>query len=158
MPIHRFATRTGTRPSTTQRSPGTKSCRRYCAQASTHGIARFAPIAVAGPLLAAELDGLGRALETPARPLVAIVGGAKVSTKLSVLETLAESDEFRAAKVLQLGAGAEAVPDFIPPYERPSLTLFSHHVSRLAEALGLGRCWKQGRARSLHRSAEATSS
>lgn len=58
------------------------------AQASTHGIARYAPAACAGPLLAAELEALGKALERPARPLVAIVGGSKVSTKLTVLETL----------------------------------------------------------------------
>jgi phosphoglycerate kinase len=58
------------------------------AQASTHGVARFAPIACAGPLLAGELEALGRALEHPARPLVAIVGGSKVSTKLTVLEQL----------------------------------------------------------------------
>ena len=60
------------------------------AQASTHGVARFAPQAVAGPLLAAELDALGKALESPARPLLAIVGGAKVSTKLTVLESLSD--------------------------------------------------------------------
>ena len=59
------------------------------AQASTQGVARFAPIACAGPLLAAELDALGKALDNPARPMVAIVGGAKVSTKLTVLESLA---------------------------------------------------------------------
>jgi len=59
------------------------------AEATTHGIARYAPIACAGPLLAAELDALGRALHAPARPLVAIVGGAKVSTKLSILQSLA---------------------------------------------------------------------
>jgi len=58
------------------------------AQASTHGVARFAPLACAGPLLAAELDALGKALHAPARPVVAIVGGAKVSTKLTVLESL----------------------------------------------------------------------
>jgi phosphoglycerate kinase len=58
------------------------------AQASTHGIAKFAPIACAGPLLAAELDALGRALGDPARPMHAIVGGSKVSTKLTVLESL----------------------------------------------------------------------
>ncbi|MDX1434209.1 MAG: phosphoglycerate kinase [Gammaproteobacteria bacterium] len=58
------------------------------AQASTHGIARFAPVACAGPLLAAELEALGRALADPARPLVAVVGGAKVSGKLEVLESL----------------------------------------------------------------------
>jgi phosphoglycerate kinase len=60
------------------------------AEATTHGAARFAPIAVAGPLMAAELDALGKALANPARPLVAIVGGSKVSTKLSVLEELAK--------------------------------------------------------------------
>lgn len=60
------------------------------AQASTHGVAKFAPVACAGPLLAAELDALGKALATPARPLVAIVGGSKVSTKLEVLESLSE--------------------------------------------------------------------
>ena len=60
------------------------------AQASTHGVARFAPIACAGPLLAAELEALGKALARPVRPLVAIVGGSKVSTKLGVLEALSE--------------------------------------------------------------------
>jgi len=58
------------------------------AQASTHGVARFAPIACAGPLLANELEALGKALDNPARPLVAIVGGSKVSTKLEVLNSL----------------------------------------------------------------------
>ncbi|WP_297184677.1 phosphoglycerate kinase [uncultured Porticoccus sp.] len=60
------------------------------AQASTHGVAMFAPLACAGPLLAGELEALEKALANPARPLVAIVGGAKVSTKLTVLETLSE--------------------------------------------------------------------
>ena len=60
------------------------------AQASTHGVAKYAPVACAGPLLAAELDALGRALKNPKRPLVAIVGGSKVSTKLVVLESLAK--------------------------------------------------------------------
>src|SRR5690606_32196735 len=60
------------------------------AQASTHGVARFAPVACAGPLLRRELDALGKALDNPARPLVAIVGGSKVSTKLTVLERLSE--------------------------------------------------------------------
>lgn len=60
------------------------------AQASTHGVARFAPIACAGPLLAGELEALGKALANPARPMVAIVGGSKVSTKLTVLETLSD--------------------------------------------------------------------
>ncbi len=58
------------------------------AEASTHGVARFAPVACAGPLLVAELEALERALANPARPLVAIVAGSKVSTKLQVLEAL----------------------------------------------------------------------
>ena len=60
------------------------------AQASTHGVAKFAPIACAGPLLSAELDALERALAQPAKPMLAIVGGSKVSTKLEVLESLSE--------------------------------------------------------------------
>lgn len=60
------------------------------AHASTHGVAKFAPVACAGPLLAAELDALGKALDNPARPLVAVVGGSKVSTKLTVLESLSK--------------------------------------------------------------------
>jgi phosphoglycerate kinase len=60
------------------------------AEATTHGIAQFAPIACAGPLLEAELEALGKALESPKRPLVAIVGGSKVSTKLSILQSLAD--------------------------------------------------------------------
>ena len=59
------------------------------AEATTHGIARYAPIACAGPLMAAELDALGKALAHPARPLVAIVAGSKVSTKLTLLKALA---------------------------------------------------------------------
>ena len=59
------------------------------AEATTHGIARFAPTACAGPLMAAELDALGRALGAPKRPLVAIVAGSKVSTKLTILKSLA---------------------------------------------------------------------
>ena len=59
------------------------------AQASTHGVAKFAPVACAGPLLASELDALDRALKNPQRPMLAIVGGAKVSSKLKVLESLA---------------------------------------------------------------------
>ncbi len=58
------------------------------AQASTHGVASAAPAACAGPLLAGELDALGKALDNPARPMAAIVGGSKVSTKLTVLESL----------------------------------------------------------------------
>jgi phosphoglycerate kinase len=60
------------------------------AEASTHGVARYAPVACAGPLLVGELEALERALKDPARPLVAIVGGSKVSTKLTVLESLLE--------------------------------------------------------------------
>lgn len=60
------------------------------AQASTHGAGKFAPVACAGPLLAAELEALAKALKEPKRPLVAIVGGSKVSTKLTVLESLSD--------------------------------------------------------------------
>ena len=60
------------------------------AQGTTYGAAQFAPIACAGPLLAAELDALGKAMDNPARPMVAIVGGSKVSTKLEVLYSLAK--------------------------------------------------------------------
>jgi phosphoglycerate kinase len=63
------------------------------AQASTHGVAKFAPKAVAGPLLAAELDALDKALKNPERPMLAIVGGAKVSSKLQVLESLAQKTD-----------------------------------------------------------------
>ncbi|HHH46020.1 MAG TPA: phosphoglycerate kinase [Thiotrichales bacterium] len=60
------------------------------AQASTHGVGLYAPVACAGPLLAAELEALGKALENPDRPMVAIVGGSKVSTKLTVLDSLSK--------------------------------------------------------------------
>ena len=60
------------------------------AQASTHGVGRFAPVSCAGPLLSAELDALGKALDNPARPMVAIVAGSKVSTKLTVLDSLSK--------------------------------------------------------------------
>ncbi len=63
------------------------------AQASTHGVAKFAPAAAAGILLMGELEALGKALHDPARPMVAIVGGSKVSTKLTVLESLSEKCE-----------------------------------------------------------------
>ena len=76
------------------------------AQASTHGVAKFAPRACAGPLLAAELDALGKALDNPKRPMVAIVGGSKVSTKLTVLKSLAE-------KVDQLIVGGGIANTFI---------------------------------------------
>jgi phosphoglycerate kinase len=76
------------------------------AEASTHAVAKFAPVACAGPLLASELDALGKALETPKRPLVAIVGGSKVSTKLTVLKSLSE-------KVDQLIVGGGIANTFI---------------------------------------------
>ena len=60
------------------------------AQASTHGVAKYAPIACSGPLLSGELEALGKALDNPKRPMVAIVGGSKVSTKLTVLESLSK--------------------------------------------------------------------
>ena len=76
------------------------------AEASTHGIAKFAPVAAAGLLLAEELKALTRALDKPARPMVAIVGGSKVSTKLTVLESLAD-------KVDQLVVGGGIANTFI---------------------------------------------
>lgn len=76
------------------------------AEATTHGIAKYAPIACAGPLLAAELDALGRALADPKRPLVAIVAGSKVSTKLTVLKNLSE-------KVDQLVVGGGIANTFL---------------------------------------------
>jgi len=76
------------------------------AQASTHGVIRFAPVAAAGPLLSAELDALGKALEAPGRPLLAIVAGSKVSTKLTLLENL-------AGKIDQLIVGGGIANTFI---------------------------------------------
>ena len=76
------------------------------AEATTYGIAKFAPVAAAGPLLAAELDALGKTLGKPQRPLVAIVAGSKVSTKLSILKTLSE-------KVDQLIVGGGICNTFI---------------------------------------------
>ena len=76
------------------------------AEASTHSVAKFAPIICAGPLLANELDALGKALQTPTKPLVAIVGGSKVSTKLTVLKSLSE-------KVDQLIVGGGIANTFI---------------------------------------------
>jgi len=94
------------------------------AEATTHGIARFAPVACAGPLLAAELDALGKALGAPRRPLVAIVAGSKVSTKLTILESLASkvdqlivgggiANTFMAASGLPIGKSL-AEPDLLP--------------------------------------------
>ncbi|GAA5194128.1 phosphoglycerate kinase [Ferrimonas gelatinilytica] len=82
------------------------------AQASTHGVGQFAPAACAGPLLAAELDALGKALDNPARPMVAIVGGSKVSTKLTVLESL-------SSKVDQLVVGGGIANTFIAAAGHP---------------------------------------
>jgi len=76
------------------------------AEATTHGIAKYAPVACAGPLMAAELDALGKALGNPARPLVAIVAGSKVSTKLTILRSL-------AAKVDQLIVGGGIANTFL---------------------------------------------
>ncbi len=76
------------------------------AQASTYSVAQYAPIACAGPLLSSELDALGKALDAPARPLVAIVGGSKVSTKLTVLKSLSD-------KVDQLIVGGGIANTFI---------------------------------------------
>jgi phosphoglycerate kinase len=76
------------------------------AEATTHGIAKFAPVACAGPLMAAELDALGKALGNPARPLIAIVAGSKVSTKLTILKSL-------AAKVDQLIVGGGIANTFL---------------------------------------------
>jgi phosphoglycerate kinase len=82
------------------------------AQASTHGVAKYAPVACAGPLLSAELDALEKALAKPARPMVAIVGGAKVSTKLDVLEQLSE-------KVDQLIVGGGIANTFLAAAGKP---------------------------------------
>ena len=76
------------------------------AEASTHGVAKFAPVACAGLLLSAELEALTKALLSPARPMIAIVGGSKVSTKLSVLESLAD-------KVDQLVVGGGIANTFL---------------------------------------------
>jgi phosphoglycerate kinase len=94
------------------------------AQASTHGVAKFSPQACAGPLLAGELDALGRALSEPASPMVAVVGGSKVSTKLAVLERLSElcdqllvgggiANTFLAAAGYPVGKSLHE-PDLIP--------------------------------------------
>ncbi|TAM62576.1 MAG: phosphoglycerate kinase [Rhodanobacter sp.] len=82
------------------------------AQASTHGVIRFAPVAAAGPLLSAELDALGKALEHPAHPLLAIVAGSKVSTKLTLLDNL-------IGKVDQLIVGGGIANTFIAAMGHP---------------------------------------
>ncbi len=99
------------------------------AQASTHGVARYAPAACAGPLLAAELAALERALADPARPMVAIVGGSKVSTKLSVLETLAD-------KVDKLVVGGGIANTFLAAAGHPvGKSLCEHDLLPAAQAL-----------------------
>jgi len=98
------------------------------AQASTYGIAKYAPIACAGPLLSAELDALGKALDNPAKPMVAIVGGSKVSTKLQVLDSLSHitdqllvgggiANTFIAAAGYNVGKSLHE-PDLIPEAKR----------------------------------------
>ncbi|MGH8282337.1 MAG: phosphoglycerate kinase [Gammaproteobacteria bacterium] len=98
------------------------------AEASTHSIAKYAPVACAGPLLASELEALGRALDKPARPLVAIVAGSKVSTKLTVLDALTKvvdqlivgggiANTFIAAAGYKVGKSLNE-PDLIPEAKR----------------------------------------
>jgi phosphoglycerate kinase len=103
------------------------------AQASTHGVAKFAPVACAGPLLAAELENLEKALKAPARPMVAIVGGSKVSTKLSVLETLSE-------KCDQLIVGGGIANTFLAAAGKPvGKSLCEHDLIPTAKAL-MAKC------------------
>jgi phosphoglycerate kinase len=99
------------------------------AQASTHGVAKFAPVACAGPLLASELTALEQALASPARPMVAIVGGSKVSTKLTVLETLSD-------KVDQLVVGGGIANTFLAASgKRVGNSLCEHDLIPAAQAL-----------------------
>lgn len=99
------------------------------AQASTHGVARFAPVACAGPLLEAELLALEQALSEPARPMVAIVGGSKVSTKLEVLEVLSR-------KVDQLVVGGGIANTFLAASGSPvGKSLCEHDLLDTARAL-----------------------
>ena len=103
------------------------------AEATTHGIARFARVACAGPLLAAEIDALGKALHEPKRPLVAIVAGSKVSTKLTILNNLAQkvdrlivgggiANTFLLAEGMAIGKSL-AEPDLVPECRRIMETL-----------------------------------
>ncbi|MBC3767677.1 phosphoglycerate kinase [Neptunicella marina] len=103
------------------------------AQASTHGAGLYAPVACAGPLLAAELEALGKALDNPARPMVAVVGGSKVSTKLTVLDALSKivdqlvvgggiSNTFVAARGHNVGKSLHE-KDLIPEAKRLMDTL-----------------------------------
>ena len=99
------------------------------AQASTHGVGKFAPVACAGPLLAAELDALEKALAKPERPLVAIVGGSKVSTKLTVLESLSD-------KVDQLIVGGGIANTFLAASgKNVGKSLCEHDLIDTAKAL-----------------------
>ena len=99
------------------------------AQASTHGVARYAPVACAGPLLAGELNALEQALSDPARPMVAIVGGSKVSTKLTVLETLSD-------KVDQLVVGGGIANTFLAAAGKPvGKSLCEHDLIPAAQSL-----------------------
>ena len=99
------------------------------AQASTHGVAKYAPIACVGPLLKKELDSLQKALLEPARPMIAIVGGSKVSTKLTVLETLLD-------KVDQLIVGGGIVNTFLAATGKPvGKSLYEADLVDTAKAL-----------------------
>ncbi|MBV0933308.1 phosphoglycerate kinase [Marinobacterium weihaiense] len=99
------------------------------AQASTHGVAKFAPVACAGPLLANELDALAKALDNPARPMAAIVGGSKVSTKLEVLNALSE-------KCDQLIVGGGIANTFLAAAGKPvGKSLCEHDLIPAAKAL-----------------------
>lgn len=99
------------------------------AEASTHGIAKFAPVAAAGILLTEELDALAKALANPARPMVAIVGGSKVSTKLTVLEALSE-------KVDQLVVGGGIANTFLAATgKNVGKSLCEHDLIPTAQAL-----------------------
>ena len=99
------------------------------AQASTHGVAKYSPVACAGPLLARELSALEQALADPARPMVAIVGGSKVSTKLTVLETLCD-------KVDQLVVGGGIANTFLAASGSPvGKSLCEHDLIPAAQAL-----------------------
>ncbi|MCP5162676.1 MAG: phosphoglycerate kinase [Hahellaceae bacterium] len=99
------------------------------AQASTHGVAKYAPVACAGPLLAAELDALGKALDAPARPMVAIVAGSKVSTKLDVLNSLSDICD-------QLIVGGGIANTFLAAAGKPvGKSLCEHDLLDTAKAL-----------------------
>jgi len=109
------------------------------AEATTQGMAKYAPVACAGPLMAAELDALGKALRSPARPLVAIVAGSKVSTKLTILKSLAE-------KVDQLIVGGGIANTFMlaagfrigKSLAEPGLVSEAHAIIDMMKARGAG--------------------